>query len=78
MSELILKIVATARSTTSSSNRKEAVVPKGKHRGAKQKSRRQVGYLLSSGSPLSAGQKAKLKRELHSGAVKIKKGGKRA
>lgn len=39
----------------------------------KEKSRRQVGYLLSSGSPLSDKQKAKLKRELHSGAVKVKK-----
>jgi hypothetical protein len=44
--------------------------------GAKTKSRRQVGYLLSNDSPLSEGQKSKLKRELHSGAVKVKKGGK--
>lgn len=43
-------------------------------RGAKTKSKRQVGFLLSSGSPLSGGQKAKLKRELHSGAVRVKKG----
>lgn len=43
----------------------------------KQKSKRQVGYLLSRGSPLSDEQKAKLKRELHSGAVKVKKSGKR-
>jgi hypothetical protein len=27
--------------------------------------RRQVKYLLSSGSPLKGGQKAKMKRELH-------------
>ena len=39
----------------------------------KEKSKRQVGYLLSSGSPLTDEQKAKLKRELHSGAVKVKK-----
>ncbi len=48
---------------------------------AKTKSKRQVGYLLSSGSPLTTIQKAKLKRELHSGAVKVKsmkKGGKKA
>jgi hypothetical protein len=43
----------------------------------KQKSKKQVGYLLSSGSPLSDEQKAKLKRELHSGTVKVKKGKKR-
>ena len=40
---------------------------------AKTKSKRQVGYLLSSGSPLSSSQKTKLKSELHSGAVKMKK-----
>lgn len=39
----------------------------------KEKSQRQVRYLLSSGSPLTDEQKAKLKRELHSGAVTIKK-----
>jgi len=38
----------------------------------KTKSRKQVGLLLSKNSPLSAKQKAKLKRELHSGAVKVK------
>ena len=43
----------------------------------KEKSKKQVGYLLSSGSPLSDEQKAKLKRELHSGAVKVKKHKKR-
>ena len=40
----------------------------------KQKSKKQVGYLLSSGSPLSDKQKSKLKGELHSGSVKVKKG----
>ncbi len=39
---------------------------------AKTKSKKQVGFLLSSGSPLTASQKAKLKGELHSGAVKVK------
>lgn len=49
--------------------------PKSKKRkgGAKTKSKKQVGYLLSSGSPLSAGQKKKLKGELHSGKVKVGK-----
>lgn len=46
-------------------------------KGAKTKSRRQVGYLLSSGSPLSSKQKSKLKGELHSGAVKVKRGKKK-
>ena len=41
---------------------------------SKQKSKRQLGYLLSSGSPLSDKQKSKLKGELHSGSVKVKKG----
>jgi hypothetical protein len=41
---------------------------------AKVKSKRQVGYLLSKVSPLSAAQKAKLKRELHSHQVRVKKG----
>ena len=41
---------------------------------SKQKSKRQVGYLLSSGSPLSDKQKSKLKGELHSGSVKVKRG----
>lgn len=40
---------------------------------AKRKSKKQVGYLLSSGSPLSKPQKSKLKRELHSGRVKVVK-----
>lgn len=34
---------------------------------------KQVRYLLSSGSPLSGPQKAKLKSELHSGTVKVDK-----
>lgn len=38
------------------------------------KSRKQVGLLLSKGSPLTPVQKAKLKGELHSGAVRVKKG----
>lgn len=41
---------------------------------AKTKSKRQVAYLLSKGSPLSSGQKAKLKGELHSGQVKVRGG----
>ena len=45
---------------------------KKKRKGAKVKSKRQVGYLLSGGSPLTGAQKGKLKRELHSGAVKVK------
>ena len=45
---------------------------KKKRKGAHTKSKKQVGYLLSSGSPLTPQQKAKLKRELHSGAVKVK------
>lgn len=44
---------------------------------AKTKSKRQVRYLLSSGSPLTGKQKEKLKRELHSGAVKVGKRKKR-
>lgn len=39
---------------------------------AKRKSKRQVGLLLSKNSPLKPGQKAKLKRELKSGKVKVK------
>lgn len=41
---------------------------------AKTKSMKQVGFLLSKGSPLSKPEQAKLKREIHSGAVKVKKG----
>ncbi len=39
----------------------------------KTKSRRQVRYLLSSGSPLTDAEKARLKRELHEGKVKVRK-----
>lgn len=39
----------------------------------KTKSQKQVAYLLSKVSPLSDKQQGKLKRELHTGAVKIKK-----
>jgi len=39
----------------------------------KTKSRKQVGYLLSKVSPLTGAQQDKLKSELHSGAVKVKK-----
>ena len=39
----------------------------------KTKSKKQVGYLLSKSSPLSEKQKEKLKGELHSGKVKVKK-----
>jgi len=45
-------------------------MPKGQHT----KSKKQVGYLLSKGSPLSAAQQQKLKSELHSGQVKVRKG----
>jgi hypothetical protein len=38
------------------------------------KSKKQVAYLLSKVSPLSKKQQGKLKKELHSGAVKVKKG----
>jgi len=46
-------------------------MPKGAH---KTKSKKQVGYLLSKGSPLTKDQKEKLKSELHSGHVKVRKG----
>jgi hypothetical protein len=39
----------------------------------KTKSKKQVGYLLSKGSPLKKSQKEKLEKELHSGKVKVKK-----
>lgn len=42
--------------------------------GAKTKSKKQVGLLLSKNSPLTEGQQSKLKSELHSGKVKVKKG----
>lgn len=38
----------------------------------KTKSKKQVGFLLSKGSPLSDKQKSKLKGELHSRKVKVK------
>lgn len=37
----------------------------------KTKTKKQVGYLLSKGSPLSSAEQGKLKRELHSGKVKV-------
>jgi hypothetical protein len=37
------------------------------------KSKKQVAYLLSKVSPLSKKQQGKLKSELHSGDVKVKK-----
>jgi len=37
------------------------------------KSKRQVAYLLSKVSPLSSKEQAKLKKELHTGAVKVAK-----
>lgn len=40
---------------------------------AKIKSKAQVGYLLSKGTPLSIPQKEKLLKELHSGKVKVAK-----
>ncbi len=40
---------------------------------AKKKTFQQVKLLLSKGSPLSETQKGKLKKELHSGEVKIVK-----
>lgn len=40
---------------------------------AKTKSKKQVGFLLSKGSPLSEKQVGKLKKELHSGRVKVSK-----
>jgi hypothetical protein len=46
---------------------------KGKSGGTKTKSKRQVGFLLSKGSPLSGKQKDKFKKELHSGKVKVGK-----
>jgi hypothetical protein len=38
--------------------------------GAEVKSKKQIAYLLSQGSPLTKKQKEKLKRELHSKKVK--------
>jgi hypothetical protein len=48
---------------------KEKMRSKAEH---KVKSKKQVRYLLSKGSPLSKKQKDKLKHELHEGDVKIK------
>jgi hypothetical protein len=39
----------------------------------KSKTKKQVAYLLSKASPLKEKQQGKLKSELHSGSVKIKK-----
>lgn len=39
----------------------------------KSKTQKQVAYLLSKVTPLKPNQQQKLKRELHYGAVKIKK-----
>jgi len=39
----------------------------------KTKSKKKVGYLLSKGSPLTSKQQTKLKKELHTGKVKVKK-----
>lgn len=39
----------------------------------KTKSRKQVGFLLSSGSPLTPAQKKRLRGELQSGKVKVRK-----
>jgi len=39
----------------------------------KTKSKKQVAYLLSKASPLSKKQQGTLKKELHSGAVKVAK-----
>ena len=36
------------------------------------KTKKQVAYLLSKGSPLSGKEQSKLKKELHSGDVKVK------
>jgi hypothetical protein len=45
-----------------------------RRKGSKEKSKKQVGFLLSDKvSPLTETQKVKLKRELHSGKVKVKK-----
>jgi hypothetical protein len=43
-----------------------------RHRGSKTKSKKQVGKLLSKGSPLSNEQQNRLKRELHRGTVRVK------
>lgn len=48
-------------------------MPLMKKAGRPVKSKKQVGLLLSSGSPLSPSQRSKLKSELHKGAVKVRK-----
>jgi len=45
-----------------------------RRKGSKTKSRRQVAFLLSSGSPLTKAEKAMLRRELKTGQVRIKRG----
>jgi hypothetical protein len=57
----------SARSTEPNANQFPAKI-------MKSKSKKQVGYLLSKGSPLSSTQQNRLKKELHSGAVKVKNG----
>jgi len=64
--------MAMRRTMTRIMGRTRIMAAKKKRKGAKVKSKRQVGYLLSGGSPLTGVQKGKLKRELHSGAVKVK------
>jgi len=56
---------------TVSQEAKEHLRDKAKHK-VKSKSKKQVRYLLSKGSPLSDKQKSKLKHELHEGDVKVK------
>ena len=46
---------------------------KGDTMAAKKKSAKQVRFLLSKGSPLKTKQKDELKKELHSGKVKVTK-----
>lgn len=38
------------------------------------KSAKQVRFLLSGGSPLTSAERERLRRELHQGKVKVKKG----
>jgi hypothetical protein len=39
----------------------------------KEKSKKQVAYLLSTGSPLTESQREKFRKELHKGEVKVAK-----
>jgi hypothetical protein len=48
-------------------------MPSKKRKPRKSKSKKQVGFLLSKGSPLTPAQKSKLTRELKSGSVKVKR-----